>query len=136
MKAFDVARSFPGGLADLEHVHAWLDQLPADAVQRDDEGRSRIRLAVAEAFSNAVLHGHGGKAGPPVDVRISSSGDELIRVDVSDRGPGFRLQPPPPPNDYAERGRGLGILLNMAERVAYDANTLSIWLRRKRAARE
>jgi anti-sigma regulatory factor (Ser/Thr protein kinase) len=135
MKAFDVGRNFDGGLADLDRVHAWLDELPARQPELDASTWSRIRLAVAEAFTNAILHGHGGQPGPKVGVRISSRGDELIRIDVSDCGPGFRLQAPLPPNDQAERGRGLGILHNLAERVVYEANTLSVWVRLKRSAR-
>ena len=132
MKPFDLTRSFDRGLADLDRVHAWLDELPRTHPDFEAETLARLRLALAEAFANAVQHAHGGQTGLAVEVRISSDGDGLIRLDVSDCGPGFHLSAPPPPNDHAERGRGLGILHKLADRVVYERNTLSIWLQPRR----
>lgn len=131
MKPFDLTREFTRGLADLDALHAWLDRLGSAEPFLDPLTLSRVRLALAEAFSNAALHAHRNEAGRAVRIRVSSTDGRLIRLDVTDQGPGFDLPPllDSPPNDHAERGRGLRILHQLAERIAYTSNTLSIWLR-------
>ena len=57
MNAFDVSASFDRGLDDLERLHAWLDTLAGPEAAVEAGTLQRIRLALAEAFSNAVLHG-------------------------------------------------------------------------------
>ena len=131
MKAFDFSAVFDGGLDDFERLHAWLDALQQEATGLDEKAHARIRLALAEAFSNAVRHAHGGAAGLPVSIRISFTPGPgaLVRLEVTDSGPGFKLEPTEKPHDDAERGRGLMILNALSERVEYQANTLSIWLK-------
>ena len=131
MKAFDFSAVFDGGLDDFERLHTWLDTLQHEETGLDEKAHSRIRLALAEAFSNAVRHAHGGAAGLPVRIRISFTPGPgaLVRLDVTDSGPGFKLQPTEKPSDDAERGRGLMILHALSERVEYQGNTLSLWLK-------
>jgi anti-sigma regulatory factor (Ser/Thr protein kinase) len=131
MKALDVSAAFDGGLDDLERLHAWLDTLAGEAAGLNERTLSRIRLALAEGFTNAVLHAHGGAAGRSVGVRISREPGPgaPTRLDVKDSGPGFVLPPPAPPAEHAECGRGLLILRALADRVEYRDNTLSLWLR-------
>ncbi len=130
MSVLDASRSFPGGLDDLVALHAWLDGLQRDGASLEEKTFSRIRLALAEAFSNAVLHAHNGKPGLPVVVRIRllDGREPRIRLDVTDRGAGFHVRPPVPAPEHAESGRGLMILHKLAERIEYENNTLSLWL--------
>lgn len=131
MKPFDLTRDFARGLADLDVLHAWLDRLGSGEPFLDAPTLSRVRLALAEAFSNAALHAHHNEPGRVVRIRICSTDGGLIRLDVTDQGPGFTLPVATgaPAGDYDERGRGLRILHQLAERVDYAANTLSVWLR-------
>ena len=131
MMAFELSDVFDGGLDDFERLHTWLDTFQRENTGLDEKAHSRIRLALAEAFSNAVRHAHGGAAGRPVGIRISfiPGPSALVRLDVTDDGPGFTLEPMPTPHEDEERGRGLMILHALCEKVEYQGNTLTLWLR-------
>lgn len=51
-----------------------------DAAAADD-----LRLCVAEALNNCILHGYGGARGRPIRLRIEAGGDR-IAVCIQDRG--------------------------------------------------
>ncbi|MFD3745699.1 ATP-binding protein [Nocardia sp. NPDC058633] len=93
--AADAAR-----LADVRHaLQAWLDEVPVDPNEAYD-----IVLAVGEACTNAVEHGHRGDGGT---IRLSAALTETdVHIVVSDGG---RWVVPAPDTDQA-RGRGMGIM--------------------------
>ena len=70
-----------------------------------DESRAfDVRLLVSELVTNSVQH---AQAGPDDSIALKLSiGDELIRVEVSDTGPGFE---PPEDSGEVERDRGWGL---------------------------
>jgi serine/threonine-protein kinase RsbW len=89
-----------------------------------DEERAAISLAVVEAGTNAIQHGHGHDGVTPVELRFELLPDRL-RVIVHDCGPGFR--PPAEPTDMTspehildQRGRGIFIMRACMDRVAFD----------------
>ncbi|HTI72444.1 MAG TPA: ATP-binding protein [Candidatus Limnocylindria bacterium] len=131
MDAFEASVEFGGGLDDCAHLHAWLDSLPWASTDLDAKSVSRIRLALAEAFSNAVLHAHGGQAGLPVRIHLAftPAPESQVQLDITDCGPGFVLPSSTAPHPDAERGRGLLLLRKVAERIEYLQNTLTIWMR-------
>lgn len=129
MKAWDARRDFTGGLAELGELHRWLDELAGEGPLREAATLGRVRLALAEAFANAALHAHGGEAGRAIGIRIWDTGEGWLRLEVRDEGRGFRLPEAGEASEEAERGRGLRILRQMAERVTYEDNTLGVWLR-------
>lgn len=131
MKPFDLSMTFTGGLDDLGHMHEWLDTLVNAACEIDASTLLKIRQILAEAFSNAVLHAHGGISERPIGIRIvyQPQHDSLLRLDITDTGSGFSLPPPHVPDEHAERGRGFLILRALAERMDYQSNTLTLWLR-------
>ena len=131
MEAFESSAVFDGGLAGMGRVHEWLDSLPWKGAGVSPKTVQRVRLGLAEAFSNAVLHAHGGRADLPVAIRIAfvPGNEPCIQLEVTDRGPGFALGPTIAPGDEAERGRGLMILRTLASRVEYEKNTLTLWIK-------
>ena len=50
--------------------------------------RQAVRLLVSELVTNAVVHASGGASETTVQVRLDCS-DALVRVEVTDVGPGF-----------------------------------------------
>jgi anti-sigma regulatory factor (Ser/Thr protein kinase) len=75
-----------------------------------------VRLLVSELVTNSVQH---ARAGPDDSIAMRLSiGGELIRVEISDDGPGFE----PPPTDVGgfepepERGWGLFFVAQLASR--------------------
>lgn len=131
MKPFDLSMTFTGGLDDLRRMHDWLDTLASTEFAIDASTLLKIRQILAEAFSNAVLHAHGGIAELPVGIRIAYQPtlDPLLRMEITDTGSGFSIPQPRQPDEHAERGRGFLILRALAERIEYQSNTLTVWLR-------
>jgi serine/threonine-protein kinase RsbW len=89
-----------------------------------EEERAAISLAVVEAGTNAIQHGHKHDGVTPVDLRFELLPDRL-RVTVHDRGPGFA--PPAETPDMTspehlldQRGRGIFIMRACMDRVAFD----------------
>lgn len=78
-----------------------------------------VALALDELISNAQEHG-----GPPIEVSAWSDG-RLIIV-VIDHGEGFNTEevwPDRPPRHAGDRGRGLWIVRQLADRVAISSNS-------------
>jgi serine/threonine-protein kinase RsbW len=96
-----------------------------------------VRVALAEAISNAILRGNAEGHNKHVRVRAVVS-DESVVFDVVDEGPGFDLgaaRPDPtlPENLETEAGRGLFLmkrLMDNVERFQADGNVVRLTLRR------
>jgi anti-sigma regulatory factor (Ser/Thr protein kinase) len=95
-----------------------------------------LRLLVSEVVTNSVLHAQGATPGEVVlDVWAS---DDVVRVAVTDRGPGFEPARPPQPRERS--GWGLMMVDQIADRwgVALEAGT-EVWFefsRRSRGGRD
>lgn len=79
-----------------------------------------VRVALAEALSNAILRGNGA-SGKHVRIRATVSDDALV-FDIVDEGPGFdidetRADPTSPQNLLREDGRGLFLMRRLMDRV-------------------
>ena len=96
-----------------------------------------VRVALAEAISNAILRGNGDAQHKHVRVRATVSDDAVV-FDVVDEGPGFDLaadrpDPTSPENLEHEDGRGLFLmksLMDNVERFQADGNVVRLTLRR------
>jgi len=96
-----------------------------------------VRVALAEAISNAILRGNGHAHDKHVRVRATVSDDAVV-FDVVDEGPGFDLaadrpDPTAPENLEHEDGRGLFLmrsLMDNVERFQADGNVVRLTLRR------
>ena len=99
---------------------------------------SDIVLAVGEACSNAVEHGHTGKQ--YVDVRCEFEGD-VLRIEIGDRGGGFderRAMTAAIPAEFLGRGRGIPIMRAVMDGVRYritPAGT-TVFLEKRLVARD
>jgi anti-sigma regulatory factor (Ser/Thr protein kinase) len=102
-RSFTADRSAPGAARQA------LDELNGhiDAGLKDD-----IRLLVSEVVTNSVIHAQGDSPGEVLlDVWAS---DELVRVAVTDRGPGFTAADPPRSGERS--GWGLMMVDRLADR--------------------
>ncbi|HEX4901650.1 MAG TPA: ATP-binding protein, partial [Acidimicrobiales bacterium] len=93
---------------------------PVDEQRLDD-----LRLAVTEACSNAVKVHRVDALAEPVVVSCHID-EEVVRVDVRDRGPGFdpdALAPLPDPDDPErlehEHGLGIPLIRELTDDVAF-----------------
>ena len=97
----------------------------------------QVRLALEEAVSNAVQHGHGGDPSKAVhvwwDVR-----PERVLAEVEDEGEGFDprriTDPTAPENRGRERGRGLFLMRQAMTWVRYNERGNRVALCKQRSA--
>ena len=96
-----------------------------------------VRVALAEAISNAILRGNGEAAHKHVKIRAVVRDDAIV-FDIVDEGPGFDLganrpDPTAAENLEHEDGRGLFLmkrLMDNVERFQKDGNVVRLTLYR------
>ena len=96
-----------------------------------------VRVALAEAISNAILRGNGDAAHKHVRIKAVVHDDAVV-FDVVDEGPGFDLDadrpdPTSPHNLENEDGRGLFLmrqLMDNVERFQKGGNVVRLTLKR------
>jgi len=99
---------------------------------------SDIVLAVGEACSNAVEHGHTAKG--HIVVRCTFEDDKLT-VEIGDRGRGFdekRALDSAIPAEFLGRGRGIPIMRAVMDGVRYETTKIgtTVFLEKRLVARD
>jgi serine/threonine-protein kinase RsbW len=91
----------------------------------------RLRVALAEALSNAILRGNHEDPAKRVLVHAEIYPD-VVRLSVCDEGRGFDPDGVPAPTTpealEAEGGRGLFIIRHLADRVEFNERGNAIWM--------
>src|SRR3954452_1874599 len=118
-----------GGVEAPSTARRALDALQVPLLGPQDAHRAR--LLVSEIVTNSVRHAH---VQPPdwigFDVELSP---DALRVQVADRGPGFRPHPRrPPPEQVA--GRGLFLVDRLADRWGTSDGGRCVWFELDRHA--
>lgn len=97
----------------------------------DGDRLTDLAVALAEALSNAAVHGHRLDPRRRVGVVVSIS-PGCVEVEVSDSGGGFdaRVMPDPtdPERQLAPGGRGIFLMRRLVDEVAYNAAGNSVRL--------
>lgn len=113
----------PSDLRFLTIVENWL--LGALEVELGDcidwpRQANRLRLVLAEAYSNVVRHAHKDQPNLPVLIRLELQDRDLI-VEIWDHGQGYDLSTylPPSPDNEKDGGYGWLILNRLMDRVEY-----------------
>ena len=82
-----------------------------------------VRLLTSELVTNSVEH---AGVGPDDSINMTVSiGDEKVRVEIRDGGPGF--SPPPPPSDDADAGWGLFLVEQLAHAWGIHGDGHGVW---------
>lgn len=81
----------------------------------------RLRLALVEAYSNAVRHAHKEKPNLPILLRLELK-DRNLSIEIWDYGEGFDLSTyfPPHPTEKQENGYGWLIMNRLMDKVEYQ----------------
>lgn len=122
----DVELRLPAVLESVQVARRAVDRLRGDV---DEERLEALKLLVSEVVSNGILHGEGTR---DVDVRLWL-GRRSIRLEVEDRGPGFRRSRAAP---RAGGGWGLVIVDRLSRRWGVRSGPgTTVWLELDRYAR-
>jgi serine/threonine-protein kinase RsbW len=103
--------------------------------------RENLAVAVAEALSNAAVHGNRLHPEHPVHVLIHVVPRQCVVVEVSDLGAGFDANqvsdPTHPARVLMPGGRGIFLMRQLVDRVEYNeaGNRVRLTVERRRAAR-
>jgi len=115
--------SVPSDLSILEHA---IDVITAESVAcgvPDDVAQFKLRVALSEALSNAIIYGNGLDASKPVEVVLRVVG-RRVEIHITDQGAGFDPETIPDPT-AADRlecpdGRGLFLIRNLVDDVMFN----------------
>ncbi|MGB7925075.1 MAG: ATP-binding protein [Pyrinomonadaceae bacterium] len=103
-------------------LHYLIDRVAKLGVINPDN--SNLFVALDEAFVNAVKHGNKNDPGKLVRITAELSSREA-RFTVEDEGEGFNVQEIPDPRDpenlFKTSGRGVLLIYNIMDEVAYNA---------------
>lgn len=121
-----------------DHIRHLLHQLALSAVAvgfANGDLPGGLKLALAEALTNAMEHGNRWDTDKTVTLEAEVSCDEL-RVTVQDQGPGFDYRALGDPTQseqlLAERGRGVFIMHAVMDEVRYNAQGNQVTLIKRR----
>jgi anti-sigma regulatory factor (Ser/Thr protein kinase) len=93
----------------------------------------RAGLVVTEVVTNSVQHA-GLEPSQQIDLDLSLL-PELLRIEVSDAGPGFIVEPMSTKPDQAPRGWGLWLVDQLTDRWGVDcSHSTRVWLEFDRRA--
>jgi signal transduction histidine kinase len=122
----DLAFRIPAVAASIPIARREVDRLDGEL---HAEQLEMLRLLVSEVVSNSIRHAEGTRS---VDVRVWL-GHRSIRLEVEDRGPGFR---PPRAAPRASGGWGLVIVDRLARRWGVTSGPkTTVWLELDRYAK-
>jgi serine/threonine-protein kinase RsbW len=113
----------PSDLRFLTIVENWLlSSLEVELGEHVDWPRqsNRLRLVLAEAYSNVIRHAHKDQPNLPVLIRLELKNRD-IALEIWDYGKGYEMDTykPPRPEAKQESGYGLLIMSRLMDRVDY-----------------
>ena len=114
----------PSSLKFLTVVEQWLlGSVEAEVADRIDWPRqsNRLRLVLAEAYSNVVRHAHRDREHLPICLSLEVENLDLF-LEIWDHGEGFNINnyTAPVPEAKQESGYGWMILNRLMDRVEYS----------------
>ena len=91
-----------------------------------EDSYGNMLIAVTEAVNNAIFHGNQADSSKNIKVGLTKTTDDSLSFVVKDEGPGFDFDNLPDPTDPAniekENGRGVFLMKNLADDVAFENN--------------
>jgi serine/threonine-protein kinase RsbW len=115
---------------NIRIVESFIDNA-RDKFSFDDDIYGNIMIAVTESVNNAIIHGNKQDKEKNVDLALEVANDN-IRFTIRDEGDGFDYQnlpdPTAPENLLKAGGRGIFLIQNLADEVAFEDHGRTIML--------
>lgn len=126
--------SVPSDLSSISIVESLIDRV-CGSLGVNEDAYGNILIAVTEAVNNAVIHGNCFNTDLNVDIDVFNIDDRLC-FSVKDHGKGFDYNnlpdPTAPENIEKENGRGIFLIKNLADDLAFenDGKVVNIYFNR------
>ena len=95
----------------------------SNEIDLNSSKKNNLALSVAEAASNAIMHGNKADHSKKVKISITLD-DKKIRISIKDQGYGFKLSevpdPTSPENILKDHGRGIHIMKTFLDEMSYN----------------
>ncbi|TAH18151.1 MAG: ATP-binding protein [Cytophagales bacterium] len=115
---------------NIRIVESFIDNA-RDKFAFDDDIYGNIMIAVTESVNNAIIHGNKQDKEKNVDLALEVA-DDNIRFTIKDEGDGFDYDnlpdPTAPENILKTGGRGIFLVQNLADEVAFTDQGRTIML--------
>ena len=115
---------------NIRIVESFIDNA-RDKFSFDDDIYGNIMIAVTESVNNAIIHGNKRDKEKNVDLALEVA-DNNIRFTIRDEGEGFDYDhlpdPTAPENLLKVGGRGIFLIQNLADEVAFEDDGRTIRL--------
>jgi len=119
-------------IEQISLVEDFIDEIHKEHKFRED-AYGNILISVTEAVNNAILHGNQNDTGKKIEVSCTFITDYLVSFTVTDEGNGFDFRsikdPTAPENLLDEHGRGVFVMLHLADEVIYKDRGNTVELR-------
>lgn len=90
-------------------------------IEQDNYGK--ILVSIMEAVNNAIVHGNKSDQSKYVEIEIAFE-ENILRISVSDQGPGFKPKeipdPTKPENIESLNGRGVFLMSKLADEIEFN----------------
>ncbi len=114
----------------LERLMARIESMPCARGNLD-----RVRLALTEALSNAIVHGNRQDPAKRVEIRAACAEEEHLIVSVTDEGEGFDPAQIPDPtlaeNIFSSHGRGIFLMRKLMDDAEHRLGGRQVVLRKR-----
>ncbi len=109
-------------LEEITRARQWLTEHASAQGFSDKEVRN-LGLVVSEACANVIKHAYGGRAGNPIELRLTID-ERSLTLKICDTGVKFDLEgyQPPDLSEPHEGGYGVFIIHSLMDEVEYDSS--------------
>jgi serine/threonine-protein kinase RsbW len=109
-------------IGNLRIVENAIDEISAEiGIKQDNYGK--ILVSTLEAVNNAIVHGNKANLSKSVRIKISFKRN-ILKISVSDEGPGFKPKevpdPTSPENIENIQGRGVFLMSKLADKIEFN----------------
>ena len=109
-------------IENLRIVEKVIDEISAE-IGFDQDNYGKILVSTMEAVNNAIIHGNKAIESKIVEIEISYK-RKVLKISVSDEGPGFKPKevpdPTKPENIENLNGRGVFLMSRLADKIEFN----------------